>query len=138
MLERDWQTDWQEFVNLMARLYASGSLESEISDRFCGQRVSWRGVIKEVAVAAKFDAPGVVMKMPATPVRIPGDRHFVGTHLWLPLKNRTVNAKQGDVIGFDATISRDDILGAISFVDDYIQHKVLLQTSLDEVVLRSE
>lgn len=63
MAEQDWRTDWQQFVNLMARLYASGSLDSEVSDKYRRQCVSWRGEVAEVAVAVRFDAPGVVMKM---------------------------------------------------------------------------
>jgi hypothetical protein len=136
MVERDWQTDWQQFVVLMAQLYASGSLDSEVSDKYRGQRVSWRGTVAEVKVAAKYDAPGIVMQMPATPVRISGNRRFVGAHLFLPLEDRNVTVRAGDVIGFDATISLDSILGPIDFVEAHQQHKVYLQTSLDDVVLR--
>ncbi len=135
---QNWRTDWQEFVNLMAQLYASGSLDSEVSDKYGGERVSWRGTVVEVALAAKFDAPGIVMDMPATPVRIPGDRKFLGNHLFLPMNNREAKVAEGDVIAFDATISRDSILGPIVFSEDHRQHKVYLQTSLDEVVLRLE
>lgn len=133
----DWQTDWQEFVNLIAQLYASGSLESEVSAQYRGQRVSWRGTVAEVAVAAKFDAPGVVMHMPAAPVRISGNRKFVGNHLWLPVKNRIVKAKEGDVIGFDATIGRDSPRDPIRFAEDHQQHEVYLEMSVNDVVLHS-
>jgi hypothetical protein len=99
MPERDWRTDWQEFVNLMAQLYASGSLDSEVSERFRGQRVSWRGTVAEVKVAARYDAPGIVMQMPATPVRVSGNRNFVGTHLFLPLEDRNVTVGAGALHG---------------------------------------
>ena len=79
----DWQTDWQQFVVLMAQLYASGSLDSEVSDKYRGQRVSWRGTVTEVALAAKY-APGLVMAMPETHVRLSGRREFVGKHLSYP------------------------------------------------------
>jgi hypothetical protein len=135
--EPNWQTDWQQFVDLMAHLYASGSLGSEVSDKFRGQRVSWRGTVTEVAVAAVHDAPGLVMEMTAAPVRISGRRQFVGNHLFLPLENRNVKVKEGDVICFDATISWNSILDPVRFVEDHEQHIVFLTTSLDDVVLHS-
>lgn len=62
----------------------------------------------------------------------------MGNHLWLPVKNRIVKAKEGDLIGFDATISPDSILDPVRFKDDHQQHKVFLQVSLSDVVLRSD
>lgn len=136
--EQVWQTDWQEFVNLMAQLYASGSLESEISERLRGQRVSWRGTVTKVRMGAKYYAPGIVMNMPAPPVHISGRRSFVGNHLFLPLKNSQVTVREGDIVSFEAQITRDPILDPIEFVEDHETHKVHLQTSVDEVTLRPD
>lgn len=103
----DWKTDWNTFVTRLIELIDSGASESDVSERFHGSDVHWRGDITDVKINEEF-APGISLAMGTVRAPMANDLFFNANHLFLPvppdMADSWKNCSVGDSVDFTATI----------------------------------
>lgn len=137
----DWRSDWAQFVRFMAEKYVSGISERDAGQLVAGQAVSWQGLVWENRLRAEH-APGIAVDMETVEVELPDRRMFVGTHVFLPVRDQATQfacsaMKRGDRIAFDAKISsRSTPFSSVGFAEDPEQRKVYLEVGVESTTIR--
>ena len=133
-----WQDDWQAFVHVLAKLFATGTSIRQISAEIADRQVHWTGRVTGSQMRSKF-APGVTVDMPLVQVKLDDGRVFEGEHVGLTIKDAAscrmcIDAKEYDEIEFCARIQDTKwIRPPVEFVNATLQQKVLLVPHLKEV-----
>ena len=98
--EFDWQKDWIEFVQSLACVYVPGMDDDELTQKYAGNQIMWKGKIEDVQLdndIYRFLGIG----MPAHEVMLSSGRVLRARRLVIPVHESKVSLWEKSCVGMD-------------------------------------